>query len=132
MKYSKLDHLDLHTVNSWVLVHDKPQPWIYRYNDKTYVTNTKLEVKIFDFDRSYAFQLGDNPGFKDSVNLKGIYENTNNPKIVLLQIFYNFYIFFKNRDSIKAKLGTIFCVKDTVKVYNHLRTRGAIDECAES
>lgn len=75
-------HNDLHHDNVFVEIHDTPRTVRYKLVGKDGVTvfdkvlTTRFKVRIFDFDRSYATTLGENP-LLDYLLLCGPYHTCN-------------------------------------------------------
>jgi hypothetical protein len=55
-----MTHNDLHLGNIFIEERDDMEKIVYVINDKKYILYTKFKVFIFDFDRSYCQNLGDN------------------------------------------------------------------------
>jgi hypothetical protein len=64
MALSKVTHNDLHHNNIMIEPYDKPTELTYIINGTVYRFTTYFKVLIYDFDRTYAEQLGDNPTLK--------------------------------------------------------------------
>lgn len=107
MAFSKLDHQDLHNANTWVLTLPETKRWIYQYNHKEYCIETNLQIKIFDFDRGYARQIGPNPGFVPKRHCF-FQENNNIPNRDIVRILFNFWRFCPREHS-RTTLLEIFC-----------------------
>jgi len=60
MSLCKMTHNDLHLGNIFIEERDNIEKIVYVINDKKYILYTKFKVFIFDFDRSYCQNLGDN------------------------------------------------------------------------
>ena len=60
MSLCKMTHNDLHLGNIFVEERDDIEKIVYVINNKKYILYTRYKVFIFDFDRSYCQNLGDN------------------------------------------------------------------------
>lgn len=58
MYLSKMSHNDMHLGNIWVTPVDKTV--IYLYDEQIYGFKSLIDVKVYDFDRSYVKAFGDN------------------------------------------------------------------------
>jgi hypothetical protein len=60
MSLCKMTHNDLHLGNIFIEERDDIEKIVYIINNKKYILYTRYKVFIFDFDRSYCQNLGDN------------------------------------------------------------------------
>ena len=61
MSLCKMVHNDLHTDNIFLHKLENETYFLYNINDTRTVIKTRYQVLIYDFDRAYAQNLGDNP-----------------------------------------------------------------------
>lgn len=87
MSLCKMTHNDLHLNNIYVVKLPDEKNFVYNINNNVYAFKSSYLVKVYDFDRSYAQQLGRNPVL-DDVSLE-------------LDSFSQTNDLFGNRDAIK-------------------------------
>ena len=61
LSLSKTNHNDLHSGNIFIELSEIPQIYIYVINSNRYEIETKYKVLVYDFDRGYNENFGDNP-----------------------------------------------------------------------
>ena len=60
LSLTKTVHNDLHIQNVMVEETDDPTQYVYNLNDDVYVFESKYKAMIFDYDRAYSEQFGEN------------------------------------------------------------------------
>ena len=88
-----LAHNDLHAGNVYVEQRDSPEvvTYVFGDNDESVTFETKIKIKIFDFDRSYSKGLGDNPFLTNLCGMSGACNKVVKIKD-LWKIFHGIYI----------------------------------------
>jgi hypothetical protein len=96
----KCAHNDLHSGNLLVGEFKTPKYKYFKYDEGEFVLKSNLEAKIYDWDRSYASQLGNNPLLSDAVSQLGDYGSQYNEYTPQRELFkFLFYVI----DTLKQK-----------------------------
>lgn len=71
MHLAGMVHNDLHDGNIYVVKLDSPRTILYTVNQNTYVVKTQYIPYLYDFDRAYSKEIGDNPLLAAKTNRQG-------------------------------------------------------------